>query len=106
VNRRFLGLFLQLSLALCLSTSAFSVSSNTLLIDAISDAPPNDPSGLPRPTNGQTMNMVLAKFGNPSKKLPAVGNPPITRWVYDGFTVYFEHKLVLKSAVHLGPEDN
>jgi hypothetical protein len=93
-----------LALATYLSVSAFSVSADTLLIDAISEAPPNDPSGLPRPTNGQTMKMVKMKFGEPSEKLSPVGNPPITRWVYDKFTVYFEHKMVVNSAVHLGPE--
>jgi hypothetical protein len=50
------------------------------------------------------MNMVKARFGKPNEKLPAVGTPPITRWVYDEFTVYFEHKMVVHSALHLGPE--
>ncbi len=101
MNRRFIGPFLKLILASCLAITVFSVSADTLLIDAISEAPPNNPSGLLRPTNGQTMKMVLAKFGQPSEKLPPVGNPPITRWVYEEFTVYFEHKLVVNSAVHL-----
>ncbi len=96
--------FLRLALASILSLAAFSISADTLLIDAINKAPPNDPSGLPRPTNGQTMKMVLAKFGQPKEKLAPVGTPPITRWVYDKFTVYFERKLVVNSAVHLGPE--
>jgi len=93
--------FLRLTVATCLSIAAFSTSADTLLIDAISKAPPNDPSGLLRPTNGQSMDMVLAKFGQPSEKVAPVGNPPITRWVYDEFTVYFEHKLVVNSALHL-----
>jgi hypothetical protein len=96
--------FSRLILAACLSVTAFAASADTLLIDAINNVPPNDASGLPRPSNGQTMQMVLARFGEPKEKLAPVGTPPITRWVYDRFTVYFEHKLVVNSAVHLGPE--
>jgi len=97
--------FLRLTVAICLSIAAFSISADTLLIDAISKSPPNDPSGLLRPTNGQSMNMVLAKFGQPNKRVAPVGNPPISRWIYDEFTVYFEHKLVVNSALHLGPDN-
>lgn len=86
-----------------LSLTVFSISADTLLLDAISKAPPNDPSGLPRPVNGQTMDMVHARFGAPVEELDAVGSPPITRWVYAGFTVYFEHNRVINSAVHLAP---
>ncbi len=96
--------FLRLILVACLSVTAFAISADTLLIDAINNAPANDPSGLLRPTNGQSMQMVLTTFGEPKEKLAAVGNPPITRWVYDEFTVYFENKLVVNSAVHLGPK--
>ena len=97
--------FLRLAVAACLSIASFSISADTLLIDAIYQAPPNDPSGLLRPTNGHSMKMVLAKFGQPNERMAPVGNPPITRWIYDEFTVYFEHKLVVNSAVHLGPNN-
>lgn len=52
---------------------------------------------------GLSMAQVAKKFGQPSKKLPpepAHGTkyqPPITRWVYPGFTVYFEYD----HAIHL-----
>lgn len=97
--------FLRLTVATCLSIAAFSISADTLLIDAISKTPANTPSGLLRPTNGQSMNMVLTKFGQPKERVAPVGNPPITRWIYDEFTVYFEYKLVVNSAVHLGPDN-
>jgi hypothetical protein len=29
-----------------------------------------------------------------------VGDPPISRWVYDHFTVYFEYDKVLHSVVN------
>lgn len=53
--------------------------------------------------HGLSMAQVAKKFGQPSKKLapdPAKGTkyqPPITRWVYPEFTIYFEHG----HAIHL-----
>lgn len=51
------------------------------------------------PRNGVNMSQVERRFGPPVEKLAAVGNPPITRWIYNGFTVYFEHRLVIHSVV-------
>jgi hypothetical protein len=47
------------------------------------------------PDRGLTMAQVEARFGAPSERKAAVGNPPIERWVYPGFTVFFEHQWVL-----------
>ena len=52
------------------------------------------------PGRGMSMDQVRAKFGQPRQISPAVGEPPITRWVYDGYTVYFEHHLVIHSVRH------
>lgn len=52
------------------------------------------------PGRGMTMKAVEAKFGTPDKKIPAVGKPPITRWVYNNYTVYFEYNLVIDSVLH------
>lgn len=57
-------------------------------------------SSLPRPTRGATMNQVEAKFGAPQRRYPAVGKPPITRWDYPAFSVYFEFNRVVHSVVH------
>jgi hypothetical protein len=51
------------------------------------------------PTRGMTMEQVTAKFGAPVSKVPAVGSPPISRWEYAGFVVYFEHDHVIHSVV-------
>jgi outer membrane protein assembly factor BamE (lipoprotein component of BamABCDE complex) len=51
------------------------------------------------PTRGMTMNQVAAKFGTPVTKIPAVGKPPISRWEYPGFIVYFEADHVIHSVV-------
>ena len=45
------------------------------------------------------MDQVASKFGAPVTKVPAVGNPPISRWEYPGFVVYFEHEHVIHSVV-------
>jgi hypothetical protein len=58
------------------------------------------PSAIARPGRGTTMREVKAKFGAPEKQFPAVGKPPITRWVYPAFTVYFEYNRVVHSVVH------
>ncbi|MFA5627914.1 MAG: hypothetical protein WCX90_05295 [Thiohalomonadaceae bacterium] len=50
------------------------------------------------PARGQHMKQVELHFGTPTNKLPAVGEPPITRWVYPGYTVYFEHQHVIHSV--------
>ncbi len=55
---------------------------------------------VPRPTRGMTMSQVESKFGTPREKHAAVGQPPITRWDYDNFSVFFEHQYVLDAVVH------
>jgi hypothetical protein len=51
------------------------------------------------PTRGMTMDQVATKFGTPVTKVPAVGRPPISRWEYPGFIVYFEAEHVIHSVV-------
>lgn len=47
------------------------------------------------PVRGMNMQQVEARFGTPLEKIAAVGKPPISRWVYPDYTVYFEHQYVL-----------
>ncbi len=51
------------------------------------------------PARGMTMDEVSGKFGAPATKVPAVGKPPISRWEYPGFVVYFEHEHVIHSVI-------
>ncbi|MCU7846030.1 MAG: hypothetical protein KZQ93_19520 [Candidatus Thiodiazotropha sp. (ex Monitilora ramsayi)] len=73
---------------------------DVLLIDAINQEPINSEEGLPRPTRGMTMNQVKQRYGNPDVEYPWVGHPPITRWDYSNYSVFFEHQYVLTSVVH------
>jgi hypothetical protein len=52
------------------------------------------------PGRGMTMDQVEARFGDPKEKIPAVGDPPIARWNYGWYTVYFERNIVLDSVIH------
>jgi hypothetical protein len=65
------------------------------------DVNTGDPSaGLPeRPARGASMATVEARFGTPLTKHAAVGNPPITRWDYARFSVFFEYDRVLHAVV-------
>ncbi len=51
----------------------------------------------PMPVRGVDMESVLLEFGEPVKRFEAVGEPPISEWVYSSFRVYFEHETVLHS---------
>ena len=77
----------------CASLAATMASADELRM-----ASPPQPS-VEHPTRGMSMEKVEAKFGAPVNRIPAVGDPPITRWEYPGFIVYFEHNLVLHSVI-------
>lgn len=51
------------------------------------------------PERGTTKNQVREDLGAPGKKVPPVGDPPISSWIYDEFIVYFEHNRVLHSVI-------
>ena len=50
------------------------------------------------PGRGLSKAEVRAQFGEPRHTRPSVGTPPITRWDYDGFSVYFENDTSLHSV--------
>ncbi len=54
------------------------------------------------PARGLTMGQVEQRYGAPASRLAAVGQPPITRWVYPTFVVFFEHSLVIHAVASQG----
>jgi hypothetical protein len=44
------------------------------------------------------MKGVEEKFGQPAVKHDAVGDPPIARWEYQNFIVYFEYQTVIHAV--------
>jgi hypothetical protein len=60
-------------------------------------------SDVPRPAPGMTMKTVEERFGAPGERHQAVGAPPITRWDYPAFAVYFEKDRVIHAVVTPAP---
>lgn len=90
--------WLTISLLLCFSLLfSHTGMADVLLIDSVQSA---HARGLPR--TGQTMDEVRSEWGTPESEYSAVGSPPITRWVFDDFSVYFEYDHVISSVIHEG----
>lgn len=87
-------------LLLCCALALPVAKADVLLLEAIQHEPPNAPEGIPRPSRGMTMDQVRQQFGEPLKEHPWVGDPPITRWDYDKFSVFFENQYVLDTVIH------
>lgn len=61
-------------------------------------------SAVSTPTLGMSKAMVEKAYGAPQQQFSAVGEPPISRWVYPEFTVYFEYNTVVHSVVRHTPK--
>ena len=84
-------------LAFMLAFAWQTVYADVLLIEEVRQS-----ERMTLPVNGQDKATVEAKFGTPAQKDPAVGDPPISSWKYDTYSVYFEHDLVLFTVLHPG----
>ncbi len=87
----------RIVLALALALVAQIASADVLLIEEVRQS-----ESMQLPRNGITKAATETNFGAPNKKLSAVGDPPITRWEYNIFNVYFEYDLVLFSVLNPG----
>ncbi len=56
-------------------------------------------SAMSRPSRGMTQASVQSRYGEPVSRVAAVGDPPISRWHYQDFIVYFEYDRVIHSVV-------
>ena len=82
----------------CLLAPAGAAVAETLVVN---DQVQMRDSSVDRPHRGATMQSVEQKFGQPAQRHATVGQPPITRWDYPGFSVFFEKDRVIH-AVALG----
>ena len=57
------------------------------------------PAGMEIPVRGMHMEQVEQMYGKPQAIDPPVGEPPITRWDYPDYSVYFEYSYVIQSVV-------
>ena len=87
----------RIVLAFMLTLTFQTLSADVLIIDEVRQAGRMD-----LPKNGQSKAVIEAKFGAPAQKTSAVGDPPISSWKYDKYSVYFEYELVLFSVLHPG----
>lgn len=99
MKRTIFGLGAWALIAACGAQAQDAVRKDVLLIDRMEKA-----AHQATPVNGVTMDQVSQSFGEPASKVPPVGDPPISRWIYDQFTVYFEHQRVIHSVVNRATE--
>ena len=92
-------LFAGLAFALMPALPAHAQSQSGQTVVPIMDQAPQWQK-IPRPHRGETMAEVKKRFGKPSRVLGPVGKPPITRWLYNRFTVYFEKNLVIHTVLN------
>lgn len=81
-------------LATLLICSPLALHADVLILDEVRQVEKMD-----LPDNGLSKADVESKFGAPKQKHNAVGNPPISRWDYETYSVYFEHDRVLYSVL-------
>ena len=85
-----------LAAALALGAATRPALADTLLVDAAAAA---RETAAERPVRGMTMATVARRWGEPGSRSAAVGTPPITRWEYPGFIVFFEYEHVVHAVV-------
>ena len=90
----------SLVLLACLLAPAGAAVAETLVMN---DQVQVRPSDVDRPHRGDTMKSVEQKFGQPTERHAAVGGasgaqPPITRWDYPHFAVFFEKDRVVHAV--------
>lgn len=56
-------------------------------------------AGMERPENGLSKEEVNQKYGPPQEMTDPVGNPAISRWTYQNYSVYFENNTVLHTVL-------
>lgn len=74
-----------------------SVAADVLLIEEVRERMQRD-----LPVNGLTKAQVEQRYGRPNERRAPVGEPPISRWLYNDYSVYFEHDLVIESVLNHG----
>ncbi|AYC33427.1 phosphodiesterase [Pseudomonas cavernae] len=55
------------------------------------------------PARGESQQAVLLRFGLADQEHAPVGQPPITRWDYREFSLYFESGRVIDRVIHHHP---
>jgi len=85
-----------LALLAVAALSAWSATHAESLI--IENIDPSSTALTARPQRGLSMNTVESKWGQPMAKRGSIGDPPISRWEYSTFVVYFEYRNVIHAV--------
>ena len=83
-----------LSAIALLATFGAAANAETVYMDGVAAASDDG-----RPSRGMTQTSVESNFGSPVSTEAAVGEPPITRWVYADFVVFFEYDRVIHAVI-------
>lgn len=78
-------------------------AADTLLVNEVATA---QATASERPARGSSMASVESRFGTPTSRSSPVGQPPITRWDYPAFVVFFEYNHVVHAVVRTPPAGN
>lgn len=90
---------LALGCALAGSLIVGMSSAETLQMEGTENAAQSAYEGSGRPTRGMTQARVEATYGAPQSRKAPVGDPPISRWDYTKFVVYFEYDRVIHAVM-------
>lgn len=85
-----------ISLIALLGVVAVPAAADVLDMQGTDNAARFDQAG--KPTRGMTQARVEQNFGEPSSRVSPVGDPPITRWEYADFVVFFEYDKVIHTV--------
>ncbi len=88
-------------IAMLAALTGLAITATTLattMVSADTLDTPSQPADSIGPHSGLNMAKVEAAYGAPARRVEAVGQPPISRWEYPGFIVYFERDKVIHTV--------
>lgn len=97
---------LSLSLACILGFAIHAQTSSAEDIRIPIGEQAKDQSPIDMPSKGMSKERVKNLFGEPLEEIPAKGQPPISRWKYQDFTVYFDSNAVIHCVRNFQPKAN
>lgn len=89
-----------LAAASVMAMASVTAQAEVLLIEGVEMSQQRD-----LPDNGLSKAQVESRYGAPARKHAAVGQPPISRWDYAEYSVYFEFDTVITSVLEFEPAD-
>lgn len=88
----------RIAIAILASLLSFTTLAETVTIPIGQQGAENQ--AIKRPKQGQSMVKIESLFGQPLEKTSPVGTPPISKWIYNDFSVYFENNIVIHTVIH------